>query len=173
MGKNSREGNRERAARRREALAERGIKQVLLLAPEQAHPLLKQAVGFMTHESDPMEPRAALRRAGGSNEPAGDRITLAVELASARIEIEAAEQQKNALQAERDAARAAEACALAEMMSEREKAQAITWEASDAQKRAAEALQRAMKAETTIHRAKSLPGIRGRVVRWLAGDVLD
>jgi hypothetical protein len=69
MAKNSRDGNRVRAARRRAALAERGIKQVLLMAPEQAHPLLKHAATLMTRDDDPLEPRAALRRAGGANEP--------------------------------------------------------------------------------------------------------
>ena len=54
-----------RAARRRAALAERGIKQVLLMAPEQAHPLLKQAATLMTRDDAPLEPQAALRRAGG------------------------------------------------------------------------------------------------------------
>jgi len=41
-----------------------------------------------------------------------------------------------------------------------------------AQKRAEEALQRAERAETAIRQAKALPGIKGRLVRWLTGDVL-
>jgi len=40
------------------------------------------------------------------------------------------------------------------------------------QERATEALLRAKTAEGTIRRTKALPGIKGRLVRWLAGDVL-
>jgi hypothetical protein len=189
MAKNTREGNRERAARRREALTERGIKQVLLLAPEQAHPLLKQAASLMTRADDPMEPRTALRRAGGANEPERGEASLEpmAELEAARnqiieierqaekhrIEIEAqAAVRERALQAERDAARAAE-------MTERKKALATAAEAEAtkiiaqaAQEQAIKALGRAEKAETAIHQARNLPGVRGRLVRWLAGDVL-
>ncbi|MCW8309393.1 hypothetical protein AruPA_20450 [Acidiphilium sp. PA] len=177
MAKNSRDGNRERAARHRAVLAERGIKQILLLAPEQAHPLLKQAVGLMTRDDDPLEPRAALRRAGGANDPETDEASTAVdELDAARKrieaveldaeklrgEIEATERHMQALRAERDAA-------MRGQVAEREKAQlAVT----EAQKRTLEILQRVDKAEAVIRQAKALPGIRGRLVRWLAGDVL-
>jgi hypothetical protein len=181
MVKNSREGNRERAARRREALSERGIKQVLLLAPEVAHPLLKQAVGLMTRDDDPMDPRTAMRLIGGANEPdpaqASPELVAELEAARARTEavereverwqaeIEEAGQREQALRAERDAASAAEA-------TERDKTHAATQDAQKRTREASEAIRRAEKAETTIRQAKSLPGLKGRLMRWLAGDVL-
>jgi hypothetical protein len=80
---------------------------------------------------------------------------MAAELAAARTKIEQIEaevaQQRIILEAEREAARASEA---------------------KAQERAAEALRRAETAETAIYRTKALPGLKGRLVRWLAGDVL-
>jgi chromosome segregation ATPase len=182
MVKNSQEGNRERAARRRRELAARGIRQVQLFAPESAHLLLRQAVELMTQEGAPVEPRAALRQAGGANEPdAAPELRAELEAIKSqmnqaaeaqRLEIEAKERQRQALEAERDAARAAETA-------EREKAQATATEAQaaaktaqEAQERATEALGRAEKAETAIRQARSLPGARGRLMRWLAGDAL-
>lgn len=178
MAKNSREGNRERAARRRTGLAARGLEQFQVIAPSEAKPLIRQAVDLMTREADPVEPRAALRQVGGANDPGPDGASpdVVAELETARariataevlrIEIEAeAERQRWALETELDTARAAAAKA-------EEKRQAITIEAQEAGKAAQEALQRAKKAEDAIRQAKSLPGIKGRLVRWLAGDVL-
>jgi hypothetical protein len=185
MAKNSREGNRERAARRRAELANRGVEQFQVIAPPEAKQLIREATKLMTRDIDPIEPRAALRQAGGANElneaHAVPEVVAKLEAAKTRImqiereaearrlEIEAKEHQRQALEAERDAARAAEAV-------EREKAQATATEAQaaaraaqEAQERATEALERAEKAKTAI---RSLPGVRGRLMRWLAGDVL-
>lgn len=92
---------------------------------------------------------------------------LTAQLAAIRAEIEAEKRQRLVLEAQRDAARAAEAA-------EREKAQATATEAQaaartaqEAQEQATEALGRAEKAETAIRQARGLPGIRGRLVRWL------
>ncbi len=176
MAKNSKDGNRERAARRRAALAERGIKQVLLMAPERAHPLLKQAASLMTRDDDPLEPRAALRRAGGANEPepgaASPGLTAELEAAKARIaEIER--------QAEARLAIVIEAAERRRLALEQEKAQASAEEAQkavkavqDAEGRAAAVLQRAEKAEATIRQAKAMPGLKGRLIRLLAGEIL-
>ncbi len=178
MAKNSREGNQSRNKRYREALAERGIRPVQVLAPESAHPLIRQAANLMTCDGDPMEPRAAMRVAGGANEPepGGASAELLAELKTARsrimaveldaekrrAEIEAIEQYMRALQAERDAA-------MRGQVAERENAQVVV---TEAQKRTLETLQRAERAEAAIRRAKTMPGIKGRLVRWLAGDVL-
>ncbi|MEE3504605.1 hypothetical protein [Acidiphilium acidophilum] len=149
-----------------------------MAAPEKAKGLFRRAAELMTRDNDPMEPRQAMRLVGGANEPAasGRTVVLLAELEAARsriaaieldaekrrAEIEAIEQHMQALQAERDAA-------MRGQVSERERAQiAVT----DAQKRTLETLQRAEKAEAAIQRAKTLPGMKGRLVRWLAGDVL-
>jgi chromosome segregation ATPase len=186
MAKNKPEGSRSRTARYRAALAARGIKPVQVLAPEAAHGLIRQAAGLMTRDDDPVEPRAALRQAGGANEPDEAQASpeLRAELETAKfqikqavearqVEIEAAEHQRKALEAERDAARALEAA-------EREKAQVTAAEAQTAardaamaQERVVEALDRAKKAEAAIRQARSLPGLKGRLVRWLAGEVLE
>jgi len=80
---------------------------------------------------------------------------IAAELAEARAKIEQIEaeaaQQRAIWEAEREVARESQA---------------------KAQERMGEALQRAEKAEAAIQQAKTLPGIKGRLVRWLAGDVL-
>jgi uncharacterized membrane protein YqiK len=190
MAKNTRQGNQERNRRYREALAARGIRPVQVMAPETAHPLIRQAAGLMTRDDDPLEPRAALRRTGGANEPdeadASPELHAQLEAARARIEqiereaearrleIEAeAERQRQALEAERDAAKAAEVV-------EREKAEAAMAEARTAGKRAVEAegqalvrLRRAKLAEGIVKKVQDMPGARGWLVRWLAGNVLE
>ena len=168
MAKNSRDGNRERAARRRAALAERGIKQILLMAPERAHPLLKQAATLMTRDDDPLEPRAALRRAGGANEPEPGEASpgLAAELEAAKARIAEIERQ-----AEARLAIVIEAAERRRLALEKEAQKAVK-AVQDAEGRAAAALQRAEKAEATIQQAKAMPGLKGRLIRLLAGDVL-
>ncbi|ABQ29188.1 hypothetical protein [Acidiphilium cryptum] len=178
MAKNSREGNQSRKKRYYEALAERGIRPVQVLAPESAHPLIRQAAGLMTREDDPLEPRAALRRAGGANEPESGEASpaLAVELEAAKARIAEIERQAEALRVMADDAAERQRRALEV---EQEKAQASAEEAQKAaisaqvaEGRAAEALRRAEKAEAAIRQAKAMPGIKGRLVRFLAGDVL-
>jgi chromosome segregation ATPase len=105
------------------------------------------------------------------------------DLAAAHAEIEAAkaqiaqvemtaERQRQALEADRDAARAAEATEREKTQATAMEAQAAARTAQEAQERATEALGRAEKAETAIQQARSLPGVKGRLVRWLAGEVL-
>jgi hypothetical protein len=172
MAKNSSEGNQSRKKRYYEALAARSIRPVQVLAPESAHPLLRQAARLMIRDDEPMDPRAALRQIGGANEPGeldtAPELRSELEAAKARItQIEReAETREQALQAERDAARAAEAA-------EREKAQATAAKAQKAVRAAEKALGRAEKAERAIEQARNLPGLKGRLVRWLAGDVLE
>jgi multidrug efflux pump subunit AcrA (membrane-fusion protein) len=190
MAKNTRQGNQERNRRYREALAARGIRPVQVMAPETAHSLIRQAAGLMTRDDDPLEPRAALRLAGGSNESdeadASPELRAELEAARARIEqiereaearrleIETeAERQRRTLEAERDAARAAEVV-------EREKAESAMAEARTASERAVEAegqasvrLRRAKLAEGIVKKVQDMPGARGWLVRWLAGDVLE
>ena len=185
---NEESSGQRRNKRYRQNLAERGIKPFQVMAPEETKDLFRKAASLMTRDDDPMEPRAAFRVVGGANEPEQHEpvAALLTELEAARsrimeiegkaeqrqIEVEALESREMALRAERDAARAAEA-------EGRTKIDAVTIEATEAAKvaeeaqgRATEALRRAERAETAIRQAKTMPGIRGRLVRWLAGDVL-
>lgn len=165
----------ERNKRYRTGLEERGIKAFQVVAPETAKGLFRRAAELMTRDNDPMEPRQAMRLVGGANEPElGDSApALIAELDEARkriaeierqaearraITAQAAERHRQMLEAERDAARAAEAA-------ERQKVQAIAMEALQAQERVG-------RAETVILQVKTLPGIKGRLLRWLAGGVL-
>lgn len=165
----------ERNKRYRTGLEERGIKAFQVVAPETAKGLFRRAAELMTRDNDPMEPRQAMRLVGGANEPElGDgEPALIAELDEARkriaeierqaearrvITAQAAERHRQMLEAERDAARAAEAA-------ERQKVQAIAMEAMQAQERVG-------RVETVIQQVKTLPGIKGRLVRWLAGDIL-
>lgn len=110
--------------------------------------------------------------AGGANslppdpELAAALDTLRDDLTKARAELEVANARERALQADLDAARASEA-------EGQVKVQATTLEVREATKAAQAAMQRAEAAETAIGQAKGLPGIKGRLVRWLAGDVLN
>ncbi len=101
---------------------------------------------------------------------------LEAELEEARAKIELIEkegvQQRAILEAERDAARAAEAEGRTKIDVATVEAKEAARAAQEAQDRATEALQRAEKAETAIQQAKTMPGIKGRLVRWLIGDVL-
>ena len=179
MAKNSKDGNRERAARRRAALAERGIRPIQVMAPEAAHPLIRQAATLMARDDDPLEPRAALRRAGGANEPepgeASPGLAAELEAAKARIAdiehqaearlaivIEAAERRRRALETEQEKAQASA-----------EEALKATRAAQVAEGRATEALRRAEKAEAVIRQAKNLPGLKGHLVRFLVGEILN
>jgi hypothetical protein len=179
MVKNSLEGNRDRVAKHRKAQAERGIRALQVMAPQEAHGLIRQAVHLMNRSEAPMEPRAALRRIGGANEPeeAEASPTLAAELEAAKEQITqiemTAKRQREALEAERDAAMAAQAAEHDKAQATATEAQAAARTAQEAQERAMEALGRAEKAETAIRQARSLPGVRGRLLRWLAGDALE
>jgi chromosome segregation ATPase len=174
----------------------------------------------MTRDKDPLEPRAALRRAGGGNEPditevpadlladleeARNRVAKAeAEVERQRVEIEAAGAREQALKDALKAARAAViserefgdmsrtlladfeahakskeadlqaelAAAKAAEAARHEEVQEAARSVQEAQERATEALQRAEKAETTVRQAKAMPGIKGWLVRWLAGAVL-
>ena len=177
MAKNSREGNQSRNKRYREALAERGIRPIQVFAPESAHPLIKQAAGLMIRDDDPLEPRAALRRAGGVNEPEPGEASpdLIAELDAAkariaeierqaevlRIETEAAKRQRQALEAERDAARASEAEA-------REKAAAGTRLVLEAQDQIIEAKRDVERAWAPVRRIMTMRGLKGCFARWIA-----
>lgn len=171
-----------RNKRYRQSLAERGMKPFQVIAPEETRDLFRKAANLMTRDNDPMDPRAAFRLVGGANEPepgeasvdllaeldaARSRITAVErEAEQRRAEIEAEKRQRQTLEAERDAARAGEVAGLA-------KVQETTSEAMKAARAAQDALRRAEKAETIIRQAKSLPGLKGRLVRWLAGNVLE
>lgn len=173
MAKNSAEGNRTRTARYRAALAARGIRPVQVMAPEGAHALLRQAAGLMTREQDPVELRQALRQVGGVNDaeqavegaPSGREQALSAELetvraaeASARAAFTAAEQHGRALAIELDAARAGvEAAREAERQAR-----------TAALARVAAAESAAAQARAEAERFQKTPGLRGRVIRWLA-----
>ena len=97
---------------------------------------------------------------------------LAAQLDATRAEIEAEKRRRLVLEAERDAAKAAEAAEREKVKATVMEAQAAARTAQEAQEQATEALGRAEKAETAIRQAKTMPGIKGRLVRWLTGDVL-
>jgi hypothetical protein len=108
---------------------------------------------------------------GANSLPPDPEMTAALEvtqaeLAAARMAIEAGEQRGRALQTECDAA-------MATWASERDKGRVATQAAQTAQELATEALRRAEKAETIIRQTRNLPGVRGRLVRWLTGAMLE
>jgi hypothetical protein len=167
-----RRADAERQENRRKRLALIGIKPMTVQFPESDRPLIRD-LSRRVLGGEPV--RQAMRALGGSNEPEPGEasaellaeletsrnrlVTVEREAEKQRAEIETqAKTRERILQAERDAARAAEA--------ERQS------EAQDATRTAQEAKERAEKAEAAIRQAKALPGIKGRLVRWLAGDVL-
>lgn len=178
-----------RNKRYRQALAERGIRPFQVIAPEHTREMFREASRLMTSEDDPMEPRAAFRRVGRANEP--DETHIAPELRadleaakarvaqvereaeSRRAEIEAKAQRERQLQAELDAARAAVAAEHEKTEATAAEVQVAVIAAQEAQGRVTEALDRAAKAEAAIQQARSLPGLKGRLVRWLAGNALE
>ncbi len=182
MAKNSAEGNKARAARYRAALAARGIHPVQLLAPETSHALLKQAVGLMTREQDPLEPRQALRQASGANDP-GEAASfadagaqdLAAEIEAVRKELAAAQEAERLTQqralagteaARVEAKRAETAEDEATLARAREAAAIVRAEGAERKQEAAEAI--AAQARAEADRFQKVPGLRGRVVKWLA-----
>ena len=174
MAKNSAEGNKERTARYRAGLAARGIRPVQLYAPEGAHGLLRQAVGLMSREQDPLEPRQAMRQASGANDPgeghddqSQERQALAVAVEAVRAEL--AEAKNAERQAEQRALTQAEAARIATEGTAAALARAEMAERAQAdladELRAAEAV--AVQARAEAKRLQQAPGLRGRVVRWL------
>jgi regulator of protease activity HflC (stomatin/prohibitin superfamily) len=165
MVKNSIEGNRARTARYRAGLAARGIRPVQLFAPSSAHALLRRATGLMTREQDPLEPRQALRQASGANDPgevaspADARVqALAVEVEAVKVELAVARE------AERQAGQ--RALAQAEVARTREAAATVRADSAERERAAAEAA--AAQARAEAERFREAPGLRGRVIRWLA-----
>ncbi len=182
-GESEESSGQRRNKRYRQNLAERGIKPFQVIAPEETRDLFRKAASLMTRDDDPMEPRAAFRLVGGANEPelhepvaallneleaARSRIMEIEHKAEERLsEIEAlAETRERALQAERDAAKAVGAKSQSE-------AQEAARAAQEERERATEAAGRAERAEAVIFKAKTMPGIKGRLVRWLAGEILS
>ncbi|MEE3504603.1 hypothetical protein [Acidiphilium acidophilum] len=180
-----RKSDAERQERRRQRLAVDGIKPMTVHFPDQDRSIVRD---LSRRVLDGQSIRQVMRELGGSNQPDGNVVPPEVlaeldyvkarlvaierEAASQLAEIEEAERQRRTLEAERDVARVAEAEERAKVHTTATEAQAATRAAQEAKERTTEALQRAEKAETAIRRARSLPGVRGRLVRWLAGDVL-
>ena len=160
MAKNSADGNKARTARYRAGLAARGIRPVQLYAPEEAHPLLRQAVRLMTCEHNPLEARRALRQASGANDaeeegngPNKER-NLTAEVEAVRADLAVA----------REAGRRAEQTALAQA----EAAEAEARRANNAEQGREAAEAAAARARAEVERFQSMPGLRGRAIRWLA-----
>ena len=182
MVKNSIEGNKARTARYRAGLAARGIRPVQLYVPEGAHALLRQTAGLMTRERDPLEPRQALRQASGANDPGEENLdpgkreqALAAEIEAVRAELIAAREaerqagqraleQAEAVKAEARRAEAAEG----EVVTAREREAATTVRAEGAEQERKAAEVAAAQARAEAGRFREAPGLRGRVIRWLA-----
>lgn len=175
MAKNSAEGNKERTARYRAGLAARGIRPVQLYAPEGAHALLRQAAGLMSREQDPLEPRQAMRQASGANDPGKGHGDQSQEEQALAAVVEAVRAE---LAEVRDAERQTEQRALAQAEAARTAAESTT--AALARAEIAERAQAALvdelqaaeataaQARAEAERFRQAPGLRGRVVRWLA-----
>lgn len=163
-------GANRRTKRYRENLSARGIALFQVAAPESARGLFREAAELMVREDDPLAPHAAFRKIGGANDP--DMQVVADELAATRLAAQVAAARILALEAELDAAKRATTTEQKRNAAIVAKVQSLEKGASDAQKRADQVLGRAKKAETAIRQAKTMPGIRGRLVRWLAGGVL-
>lgn len=174
MAKNSTEGNKARTARYRTGLAARGIRPVQLYAPEGAHALLRQAAGLMSREQSPLEPRQALRHASGANNPAEasdnrGREEQALAAVVEAVKAELAEAQDLGHQAEQRALAQAEVSHTAmegtAVAVARAEASELVREAIAGELRAAKAA--AAQAQAEAERFRQVPGLRGRVVRWL------
>jgi DNA repair exonuclease SbcCD ATPase subunit len=155
---------------------------------------IRQAMRALGGMNEP-EPGEASAELSSELEAARNRIAEVEREAEKRLaEIEAAKAREGILLAERDAARTAEAdverqrqaleaelnatkaTAVAERGKARAKAidaQAATKDAEAARKQVMEVLDRAGAAEGVIRQVRNLPGLKGRLVRWLAGDVLE
>jgi len=178
MAKNSAEGDKARTARYRTGLAARGIRPVQLYAPEGAHALLRRAAGLMTREQDPLEPHQALRQASGANDPEegnsdrgeGEQVLAAAAAAVKAAKADLAEARDAERQAEQRALAQAEAAQVAvegkvAALARMEKAEQAQAEMAD-ELRAAEVV--AAQARAEAERFQKAPGLRGRMVRWLA-----
>lgn len=97
----AKEGQKRRAAKHRESLAERGIKPLTLVIPEIVHPPLKAAARRMKEGEDPF---TALRTAAGINAPP-DTVEIQTALDQAREQITDVVRQRDS---ERDARQKAE-----------------------------------------------------------------
>lgn len=177
MARNSAEGNKARTARYRAGLAARGIRPVQLYAPEAAHVLLRQAAGLMSREQHPLEPRQAMRQASGTNDPGqGDNnqgrddqalATVVAEVEAVRVELakawdaERQAEQRALAQAEAAWAAAEGTVAAVGRAETAERAQVVLAD----KLRAAESA--AAEARAEAERFQKVPGLRGRMVRWL------
>ncbi|HQT90347.1 MAG TPA: hypothetical protein PK677_17745 [Acidiphilium sp.] len=190
---NKQTSDAERQKRRRQRLADVGIKPMTVQFPEPDRFLVRD-LSRRVLDGQPI--RQAMRVLSGVNEPETDAspVELLVELDAARnriaevereaekrrVEIEerdellrAAHDRAVHLQAERDAARAAEVEGRAKIDAVTVEAKEAATAAQEAQGRATEALQRAVKAETAFRQAKTMPGIKGWLVRWLVAGLAD
>jgi chromosome segregation ATPase len=166
---------RERKQRMRAKREAAGVAQVSGWVPAARRAYAREVLKAVAEGANSLPPDPELSAALDAAK--ADLIAAHVEIEAAKAQIAQiemmAERQRQALEAERDAARAAEAAEREKVQATATEAQVAAKTAQEAQKRATEALGRAEKAETAIRQAKSLPGVRGRLVRWMAGDVLE
>jgi hypothetical protein len=158
MAKNSTQGNRERARRFRQRRAERGLKEIMVIAPPAARLLLKAASDLMTRDIDPVAPADALLIASGAQQPRetidDERIKeLQEALKAEKANLARAQAQLAAAEAKATAIEADAACYAA--VARRYKNQA---EQAKEQAAAAEAKAKA------IHEASGLKGLALRVL---------
>ena len=168
---------RQRSERLRARRGEAGLAQVSGWVPKERRAYAREVLEALARGANSLPPdpeqAAALEAAqieAGRARAAEAEAQAALVQAKEHGQILAA--QLDATRAERDAAKAAEAAEREKVQATAMEAQAAARTAQEAQEQAAEALGRAEKAETAIRQARSLPGVRGRLLRWLAGGVL-
>lgn len=154
----AKEGQKRRSARRRETLAERGIKPVTLIVPEIVHPPLKAAAKRMKDGEDPF---AALRSAAGINAPP-DTAQAQEQIAAVTRERDAELLTRQQAERERDEARG-------ELEGVRAQIGQMETERDNAISEVGEWKQRAGDAEGVIARAQSAKGL----IPWLARYMLS
>ncbi len=149
-------GTRERKQRMRARREAEGLSQVSGWVPTARRAYAREVLKAVASGANSLPPDPELAAAL-------DAARLALTDAQAVIEerdglLRASLDREAQLQGERDAAKAAEA--------------KMQLEAQEAALAAQEAEGRAGRVEAVILKAKTLPGIKGRLLRWLAGDVL-
>ena len=166
--------SRERKQRMRAKREAAGVAQVSGWVPAARRAYAREVLKAVADGANSLPPDPELMAALDAAK--ADLIAAHTEIEAAKaqiVQIEVtAERQRQALEAERDAARGAEAMEREKAQTTATEAQAAARTAQEAQERAMEALGRAEKAETAIRQVGSLSGVRGLLVRWLAGEVL-
>lgn len=167
MVKNTAEGNRERARRFRQRRAERGLTEIMVIAPPAARLLLKIASDLMSRDVDPLPPADALLAAAGAHQAQASTDVERIKELQGALEAQKATLEK--LRAQLAAEVAKSAAAEAKAATTAADAECYAAVARRYKNQAEKAKEQVAAAEAKAKALHEAGGLKGLAIRVLSG----